>query len=285
MVLDEAIRKCLPVPIVEKVNKHKNVNEIRMRENSKLSLTVANSNIICDYVTSKKDITFAVNQFCKNSIYSYSEYIKQGFIPFDGGYRIGVCGKAVMDKNEIINIAEIKSINIRIPTKEINIPSVFLENLPYEKNLLIFSAPSLGKTMLLKKIASHLGSPPLNKRVVVVDCKNEIYSEILHQGRTIDFFTNYPKKIAIDLAVRNMSPQFIICDEIGLNEETDSLIDCINSGVNLICSVHASSTAELLKKDNIKKLHKTGVFGGYIGINYIDGIRRYSYIRREEIKC
>ena len=285
MVLDEAVEKCLPPPIVESINKYKNVNEIRMRENSKLSLTVENRNIICDYVTSKKDITFAVNQFCKNSIYSYSEYIKQGFIPFDGGYRIGVCGKAVMDKNEIINIAEIKSINIRIPTKEINIPAAFLENLPFEKSLLIFSAPSLGKTTLLKKIASYLGSPPLNKRVVVVDCKNEIYSDVLHQGKTIDFFTNYPKKIAIDLAVRNMSPQFIICDEIGLNEETDSLIECINSGVNLICSVHASSTAELLKKDNIKKLHKTGVFGGYVGINYIDGIRRYSYIKREEIKC
>lgn len=285
MILDETLKNCLPPTVNDIIKKYNDINEIRMRENSPLSLTAGNRNIICNYVTTKNDIAFSINQFCKNSVYSYSDYIKQGFIPFDGGYRIGVCGKAVIDKNEIINIAEIKSINIRIPTKEINIPSNLLENLPYEKSLLIFSAPSLGKTTLLKKIASHLGSPPHNKRVVVVDCKNEIYSKTLHQGRTIDFFTNYPKKIAIDLAVRNMSPQFIICDEIGLNEETESLIDCRNSGVNLICSVHASSAKELLKKENIKKLHKAGVFGGYIGIKNTDGKRQYSYIGREEIEC
>ncbi len=285
MILDYAFEKCLPIAVVDIIRAYKNINEIRMRENCKLSLTVGNKNIICNYVTSKRDIEYSFTQFCKCSVYSYLDNIIQGFITFDGGYRIGVCGKAVLDKKEIINVSEIKSLNIRIPSEEITIPSDFLGNLPYEKSLLIYSAPSAGKTTLLKKIASFLGSQPYNKRVVVIDCKNEIYSAPLHQGRSIDFYTNYPKSTAIDLAVRNMSPQYIICDEIGLYEETDSLIECKNSGVSLICSAHANSTDELLKKENIKKLHKAGVFGGYIGIKPVNNTRQYTYCRQEDIKC
>ena len=285
MILDAAFEKCLPIAVVDIIRAYKNINEIRMRENCKLSLTVGNKNIICNYVTSKKDIEYSVTQFCKCSVYSYSDNITQGFIPFEGGYRIGVCGKAILDKKEIINISEIKSLNVRIPSEEITISSNFLQNLPYEKSLLIYSCPSAGKTTLLKKIASFLGSSPYNKRVVVIDCKNEIYSASLHKGCSIDFYSNYPKSIAIDLAVRNMSPQYIICDEIGLNEEVESLIECKNSGVSLICSAHANSTDELLKKDNIKKLHKAGVFGGYVGIKQVNNIRQYTYCRREDIRC
>ena len=285
MILEDAVEKCLPDAVIKIIRNYKNINEIRMRENSKLALTVGNKNIICNYVTSKKDIEYSFTHFCKCSVYSYSDNIKQGFIPFDGGYRIGVCGKAVLDKKEIINISDIKSLNIRIPSGEINISTDFLENIPYQKSILIYSAPNTGKTTLLKNIASFLSSPPQNKRVVVIDCKNEIYSENLHEGRSIDFFTNYPKAIAIDLAVRNMTPQFIICDEIGLNEEIDSLIECKNSGVGLICSAHASSIEELFKRSNIKHLQKAGVFGGYIGIKQTNNTRQYSFIRQEEIKC
>lgn len=285
MTTDSAFKKCLPAAVAQIISKHQNINEIRMRVNCPLSLTVGNKNIICNYVTTKEDIKNSLAQFCKGSVYSFSENINQGFITFDGGYRIGICGKAVLEKNEIINVSDIKSLNIRIPNRNIFIPKYFLSNLPYEKSLLIYSPPNLGKTTLLKIIATQLGSSPKNKRVVVIDCKNEIYSPTLHKGCSIDFFTNYPKSTAIDLAVRNMSPQYIICDEIGLHEDIESLIECRNSGINLICSAHASSIEELLKRDNIKKLHQAGVFDGYTGIRLNNQTREYIYCKREDIKC
>ncbi len=284
MILEDAVEKCLPDEVTEIIRKYNNINEIRMRVNCNVTLTVENKNVICNYVTTKKDIEYTFTHFCKSSIYSYSDNIKQGYIPFDYGYRIGVCGKAVLEKKEVISVSDIKSLNIRIPVKEISISSEFLQNIPYQKSVLIYSAPNTGKTTLLKTITAFLSSPPQNKRVVVIDCKNELYSEQLHEGRPIDFFINYPKHTAIDLAVRNMSPQFIICDEIGLNEEIESLIECKNSGVGLICSAHANSIEELLKRNNIKHLHNAGVFGGYIGIKQINNTRQYIITKREEIK-
>ena len=283
MVLNDAVEKCLPIGVLENIRKYDNLNEIRMRTNCKLALTSGNKNIICNYVTTKTDIEFALTRFCKSSVYTYSESIKQGYIPFDGGYRIGVCGKAVLENKEIISISDVSSLNIRIPAKKIEIPCSFLKNLPYEKSILIYSPPNTGKTSLLKMISVFLSSSPQNQRVVVIDCKNEIYSESLHKGILVDFFTNYPKSLAIDLAVRNMSPQFIICDEIGLNEEVESLIECKNSGVGLICSAHANSLEELFAKHNILKLLNAGVFGGYIGIKQINNERQYSFTYQEDI--
>ncbi len=285
MVLDSSVEKCLPTPVIDIIRNYNTVNEIRMRKNCPLALTVGNKNLICNYVTTRSDIEYSLSRFCKNSVYSYFDFINQGYIPFDNGYRIGVCGNAVLEKNNVINISEVKSLNIRIPCEEINIPTAFLKNLPYEKSLLVFSGPNIGKTTFLKNAAALLASPPFNKRVTVIDCKNEIHSNSIHHACPIDFFTNYPKYTAIDLAIRNMSPQILICDEIGLNDEIAPLIECRNSGVALICSAHASTTEELFRRENIKKLHKANVFGGYIGITQIDNTRHYSYINREDIKC
>ena len=57
-----------------------------------------------------------------------------------------------------------------------------------------------------------------------------------------------------------MSPQILICDEIGSSEDNEALQYALNSGVKLIASCHASSLDELKKRRYISKLIKDKAF-------------------------
>ena len=58
-----------------------------------------------------------------------------------------------------------------------------------------------------------------------------------------------------------MSPEYIICDEIGTTEDLKAVESCVNSGVSVIAALHAKNKSELLGKPNAVKLLKTGAFG------------------------
>ena len=75
----------------------------------------------------------------------------------------------------------------------------------------------------------------------------------------------------------------IVCDEIGLNDDTNPLVECKNCGVDLVCTAHAGSITELLKRKNIKYLHEMNIFSGYIGISMRNKQRFYEYVKYEDI--
>ncbi len=282
-MINEKILNCLPPMIREKSLKYQVVNEIRMRKNSPLCFIVENRNIVTTHIVTDDEINFSVNCFCKNSLHTYFDNIKNGYIPFDDGCRIGVCGKAVTDGEKIINISEISSLNIRLPTKQPNIPEGLLRNIRGDKGVLIYSPPCYGKTTLLRQMISFYSSPPYNKKIAVIDSRNELVSEKMGEKNTFDVFSGYPKALAIDIAVRTMSPEIIVCDEIGLCDDTNALIECKNCGVNLICTAHAKNISELLMRKNIKILHDMKVFGGYLGISIRNSQRAYEYKKMEDV--
>lgn len=284
MILDTLIEKSIPFDVLKKIREMPSLNEIRLRKDCPFCLVADGKNYVFSYVTTKKEIDQCINILCKNSVHTYYEFINQGYIPTDNGYKVGVCGKAVLEKKNIINISEITGINIRVPAQKVSISSDFLAFLPYSKGLLVYSAPNVGKTTFLKCVAAHLSLPPYNKKVCVVDCKNEIYSDTLHKKCPIDFFIGYPKYEAIEMAVRNMSPDFIICDEIGLTDDVTPLIECKNSGVSVICSAHADTLNDLVKRKNILEMQTKKTFGGYVGIKLEKTNRRYTFTDAEEIQ-
>ena len=57
-----------------------------------------------------------------------------------------------------------------------------------------------------------------------------------------------------------MSPDIIVCDEIGTQRDIDAMEYSVNSGVSFISTLHCSSIEELRKKANIKKLISSGGF-------------------------
>lgn len=273
---------CLPLEMKRIINNYEAINEIRISKGCPMGLTVGNKTLITDYVVSGDELEFCLQRICKSSMHTYFDSIKKGYIPFDEGYRIGVCGKAVTDDGNIRNISEITSINIRIPTRNYKVPKALLNTVSHSNGILVYSPANIGKTTFLKALINHLSSPPHNKRMSVIDCKGELYTH-KNNSSIVDYFVGYPKYDAINMAIQNMSPEIIVCDEIGLTDDVSPFVECANCGVCLICSAHAVNSKQIMSRKNIRKLIDLGVFEAFVGIKISHGERIYDFKKREDL--
>ncbi len=203
------------------------------------------------YIVSHSDIKRVFSAICENSIYAHSEEIKQGYITIKGGHRAGFSGTAVVSRGKIENIKDISSINIRIADQKIGCASEYMNKILFHnavKNTLIVSPPGCGKTTLLRDIARQLSNSGI--KVSIIDERGEIgamYQGVPQNdiGVQTDIIEDAPKDKGIEIMLRCMSPQVIICDEIASEEDIKALFKCFGAGVGVIASTHASSFAEV----------------------------------------
>lgn len=252
------------------------INEIRLRTNRPLSVSVKGKNY---YVTksgsltshrslgidcTKADVTEAFKKVCDYSIHSFEKEIARGFITIEGGNRVGICGTAVGSSGSIDGIKYINGLNFRIASEVSgageSICHQFFSNAPV--SMLIVGEPLSGKTTLLRDICRCLGD---KYRLSVIDERSEICAcycgEPQNQiGTFTDVFDGFDKRNGIETAVRVMSPQLVICDEIGGKNDCDAIIDSVNSGVKFVATVHGNNFEEVLSRPHIQKLFGYGIF-------------------------
>lgn len=71
-------------------------------------------------------------------------------------------------------------------------------------------------------------------------------------GKNTDVITNINKSEGILMLIRSMSPQIIICDEIGTKEDVMAIEMAVLSGTKGIFTMHCSSIQEILQNKNLK---------------------------------
>ena len=89
-------------------------------------------------------------------------------------------------------------------------------------------------------------------KVCIVDERNEISNNDF-SGPNTDVLSGFEKDRGITIAMRTLSPDFIVCDEISSANEVLKIIDGMNSGIKFILSLHSNDLEEL-KRKNIFKL-------------------------------
>ncbi len=184
--------------------------------------------------------------------------LKNGYITYSQGIRIGLCGEAAEDGST----GKITSLNIRIPFfGRADTGADFGEILSFSSGLLIAGAPSSGKTTLLREIALRLSSglDGEYRKVCIIDEKGELTAGG-STGPCADTVKGMNKADAILHAVRLLSPEIIICDEIGGYRETESILQGLNSGVSFIASVHAGDVSSLVRRRQFRLLFDESVF-------------------------
>lgn len=284
---DDALMFCLsklPENIKDEIlvfiknNPYKIINEIRLHKNSNITLIADFKNVITDIFLNSNDLNVIFENLCENSLYAHINTIKHGYIAVGNGVRAGVCGKVSIENGEICGIYDISSINLRIP-KHIYNASSFLYNLLKRNNfnisVLLFSAPGIGKTTILKDLIYKLLNET-DKRVAVIDSREEITS-FLSSQRNGDFFIGYPKGLGIELATKSMTPEILICDEISSKHEAMEINSSANAGVRLIASTHASSYDELLNKSILEDTFKYKIFDYALGVKRNEGEFKYIF--------
>lgn len=223
-------------------------NEIRLRTGRPLCITSGGTSIPCGIVCTQDDVDATLRALCGNSLYSHSETIKDGYIAAPGGIRAGVCGRAVVELGIIVSVTDITSICIRIPRRIYGAADELydlLKSSSFQSGMLIYSRPGIGKTTALRELTSRLAGGENPLRVALVDTRCEIAGG-LDGMLTVDILSGYPRSIGIEIALRTLSPEYIICDEIGSVADADAIAAASTSGVPLIASSHASSLEELL---------------------------------------
>jgi len=214
-------------------------------------------------IISRRQINEIFAQICGNAIYCHQTEIADGCITLVGGHRAGICGRAVIDSSKTQTITDISSLCIRIAHE---VPGC-AENLvkqfdAAEGGVLIAGPPCSGKTTLLRDAARILA---MSKNIVIVDERNELAAVYrgmpqLDVGSNSDIITGQLKAVGMLHAVRCMSPDIIICDEIGSIEEAAAVKTAFNTGVAVIAAIHCGTVEELINREQFVLLRNSGAF-------------------------
>lgn len=260
------------------------ITEIRLRCEAPFSLTIGGKNCFFDHsgipctpanaiCATKKEMEECLSLLSQGSLYTYDDTIKTGYIPIKDGGRAGVCGEAILQNGFIRGFKEITSINLRLHR---HIPLFAAELIKFYAReglcgTLIYSPPAMGKTTFLRSAAFLLGEGKNIRpfRVGIVDERCEIFMKGVSNG-LIDVITNCPKAIGIELLCRTMSPEVIVCDEIGAGEQ-DAIINTQNTGVFLLASAHGTCLEGLQRRPFIKKMFDAGLFEAAVKLTADEG--------------
>ncbi|AAO36134.1 stage III sporulation protein AA [Clostridium tetani] len=299
MMEEKEILEILPSEIKKQLNalNFKNLQEIRIRSQKPIIVKDGACEIVTDYIATLEEVGSIVKRMSSYSIYAYDDEIKQGYITINGGHRVGICGKCVVEGEKVKTIKYPASLNIRICREVAGCSDKIL---PYilkssmVENTIIISPPNCGKTTLLRDIAKKL-SNGISKldlkgmKVCVIDERSEIASCVngvpqLNLGLRTDVLDSCPKSQGIMMAIRSMSPDVIVCDEIGSTEDIESIIKAMNSGVKLITTVHGYDVKDIYEREVFKGAIENKVFQKAIVLSSRKGVGTVEYIYSFEEK-
>lgn len=236
-------------------------------------------------IASPDDINNTFNRICAYSIHTFQRCINSGYIPMKNGNRAGVCGTAVCEKGTVTAVRDITSINIRIANEQIGCADEIIKRFdPLKESVIIAGPPSSGKTTIIRDIVRQIASGSNSRyiKTAVIDERREISGisgGIITNdiGITSDVLDSYPKSEAIDIAVRTLSPEVIVCDEISTEYEINAIKSAVNCGVKFIVTVHAGDENEIYSRKQIEELISTFSFKKlflFSGVSDIGRIRK-----------
>ena len=296
--MEEGLSRIFPSKLLEEIGgyiKRPNLQEIRIKEGKPCILILEGREVIIKYITKREDIKYILQRVSNYSLYAFEEDIKQGFITIKGGHRIGLAGECVMEDGKIKTIRNISSLNIRICREIIGCSNKAIEHLVKNGrvlNTLIISPPKCGKTTILRDIARKLSGD--GKKVSVIDERSEIAACYLgvpqmNLGIRTDVLDNCLKSEGMIMAIRSLSPEVIICDEIGSIKDIEALVMAFNSGINIVVTLHGYSIDDFFNRKVFSELIENYILDRIVVLNNKNGVGTideiYSLPKGGEIKC
>ncbi len=262
----------LPTPYLQAVSGmpahlRQRITELRFRLEKPFSVTAEGKNLFPDgegrlttmqnaLRVTRPQMEDLLARLTEGSLYAFEDCMASGFIPLRNGCRAGVAGDMSVTSAGLV-FREITSVNLRVSRflPEFARPLVELLREGESRGVLVISPPAGGKTTFLRSAAYLLSGGNKPYRVGIADERSELF---LPAG-LCDRITGCPKWKAIELLTRTMSPEYLVCDELGAGEEAP-LLAAQNTGVKLLASAHGGSLEEAAERPCVKTLLEGGVF-------------------------
>lgn len=252
--LREEISKALATPYL----RASRVSEIRMRAGRISSLSLFRGgrllNLPLSHVSDKEALSTTFSKAVGGSLYAFEERIKEGYVSLPYGVRVGVAGKATGAGEEIASLLSVDSLVFRLPSGNASADALFTFFSQSHGGILLFAPPGGGKTSLLRSFAIKAAK---EMRVCIVDTREEFFFD--DPTLLLDHLRGYPKARGAEIAVRTLSPELLILDEVGAFE-AKALASLVSFGVRTVASVHGEDPDKILHAPALASLLHTGLF-------------------------
>lgn len=266
------------------------LTEIRLRICQPLLLVLDHSDVMLradgiptgdssnSYICSTEDIQKTLQLISKNSLYAFEQEIKLGYLTVKGGHRVGLAGQAVIDEGKIRTVKNISSMNIRLARE---IKGCANKIIPYIVagentilNTLIISPPRSGKTTIIRDVirlisngVSQLGFKGVQVGVVderseIAACKNG--TPTVDLGQRADVLDGCLKAYGLLMLIRSMSPQVLVTDELGRQEDAYAIREALTAGIGIVATIHGKNLEDIYQRPYIGDLVRQQCFDRYI---------------------
>lgn len=222
------------------------------------------------------DLREIVARAARDSVHSYADSLRQGFLTLAGGHRIGICGTAKVEDGRFEGVRQFASLNIRIAKPVFGCAREVYEQCCRDtlENLVVLSPPGRGKTTLLRDLircASVSGH-----RVAVADERGELAAlrdgaPQFDLGGQADVLELCSKEDAVMHLIKTMSPHVVALDEITSAQDAAAVRYAANCGTAIFATAHALDLADFKRRAVYQPLLE--VFKYVAEIVLEDGVR------------
>lgn len=260
--------------------------EFRLRAGRPLTVLLPGGETPLEVFVEPEELETLCDLATEFSRYAAAETLREGFLPVRGGFRVGLCGTAVIKDGANTNLKTFSSAAVRIARERKGVGTALAPRLFRDgrfASTLILSPPGGGKTTLLRDLIRCLsegGADHAPQRMALIDERGEV--AVMYRGEPqmdvgprTDVLDACPKALGIPMVLRAMNPQIIAVDEITLREDLKAVAQAAGCGVGLLATIHGADTAELMQKPLYRQLLEERVFR--LAVRILQGPEGRSY--------
>lgn len=267
--------------------------EFRLRAGQPMAVLLPAGELSLEVRVKPEELETLCDLATEFSRYAAAETLREGYLSVRGGFRVGLCGTAVMKDGVNTNLKNLSSAAVRIAREKIGIADGVAEQLFRDGDFastLILSPPGGGKTTLLRDLVRRLSEGVGEygpRRVSLIDERGEVAVMVrgepqMNVGPRTDVLDACPKALAIPIVLRAMNPQIIAVDEITVREDLRAVSMAAGCGVRLLATIHAAGVEELRQKPLYAQLLEDRVFRLAVRVTATEAGRFYQV---EDLTC
>ena len=262
----ELLPPAISAQLLDRTEKIEEIEEIRIRVGRPLEVMSGKEIFYGSTPVLKEDADLFLNKISQYSFYILEEELKRGYITVQGGHRVGLAGRVILENGRVKGLRDITFFNIRIARQKKGLVNKWVHYL-YDRrwlSTLIIGAPQTGKTTFLRDLARYASIGESSRRIPamkvgIVDERSEIAGCVkgvpqMDFGIRVDVLDGCPKAEGMMMLIRSMSPEIIVADEIGRVEDVEAMMEAVNAGITLFTTAHGHSLEDILVRPIMKNI-------------------------------